>query len=229
MRTPQGQEFAQTMMRGVMGQMYPDIAEKMGMSQQEADALFDLLLRQQQEIATDSIGLLTGSVQDPAARREIQRNLVEKQRAQEAELAAHLGARHGQWEDYQATAAARQQVNELRTALAGSDPLGDEQYDKLVAAFATETRRATEEVREWTYSAAAVDSPNMMQETMQRTVAAQRNLLEVARPHLNATQNAHYQRQMEQQMGMLQAVMGMMGGQGAPGAGQPPAPAAAPR
>src|SRR5690606_22544868 len=122
MRTPQGQEFAQAMMRGVMGQMYPDIAEKVGVSQQEADALFDLLLRQQQEIAADSIGLLTGSVQDPAARREIQRNLVEKQRAQEAELAAHLGARHGQWEDYQATAAARQQVNELRAALAtGSD------------------------------------------------------------------------------------------------------------
>lgn len=225
MSTPQGLEFASAMMRGMMGQMYPDIGEEMGLDPQEVDAFFDLLSRQQQEVTVDSLGLLSGNVQDPAERRDIQRKLQEREHEHAAELAAHLGARHAKWEQYQATTAARQQVNELKTSLAtGAEPLSEEQYGKLVAAFAGEQKRIATEQREWSQSAAALDSPNMMQETMQRTVASQRRLLDVARPHLSAAQEAQYRRQVEQQMSMLQAVMGMMNpGQGSPGPAPMPA------
>ncbi len=223
--TPQGVEMTNNLMRGLMRQMYPDIGEEMGLNTQEVDAFFDLLSRQQQEMTADTLSLLAGNVQDPDARRDLQRRLQEKERQHEAELTAHLGARYVKWEDYQATAAARTQANELRTMLAtGTEPLSDEQYGKLVTAFAGETKRLTSQEREWSRSAAALDSPNMMQESLQRAVDAQRQLLDVAKPHLSAAQEAQFRRQVEQQAGMMQAMMGMMGGgQGSPG--QPSTPA----
>lgn len=227
--TPQGAEMANNLMRGMMRQMYPDIGEEMGLSPQEVDAFFDLLARQQQEITADTFGLMSGNVQDPAARRDMQRRLQEKGRQHEAELAAHLGVRHAQWEDYQATAAARVQANELKTMLAGgAEPLSDQQYERLVAAFSTETKRLTAEERAWSQSAAAVDSPNMIQETLQRAMGAQRQMLDVAKPHLSAAQEAQFRRQVEQQMSMMQAMMGMSGG-GQALQGPPPTPPAGAR
>lgn len=217
----QNRELMGTMMRGMMSQMYPDLAEAMGFNQQEVDAFFDLMARHQEEQTEDSAALLTAASQDAEARREIQRRLVEKQRAQENELAAHLGAKYGKWEEYQATAAARQQVDQLKTRLAGAgNPLSDEQADTLVAAFSAEQKRILAETREWNLSPAAIDSPNLLQETMQRTVTSQRQLLDVAKPHLTAAQSEQYRLQVDQQSSMLQAMMGMMGaagGQGAPG------------
>lgn len=214
----QNREFVRTMMRSAMTQVYPDLAEEMQFNPQEVEAFFDLLTRHQEELADDSAALLSGTVQDAEARREIQRNMAEKQRMQENELAAHLGAKHGKWEQYQATAAARQQVNLLKTRLAGAgNPLSDEQASKLVTAFSAEQKRILAETREWNLSPAAIDSPNLLQETMQRTVASQRELLDVAKPYLTAAQNDQYRMQVDQQIGMLQAVSGIVGGQGAPG------------
>src|SRR5690606_25851340 len=220
----QNREMVRTMMRGAMGQMYPDLAEAMGFDQQETDAFFDLMARHQEEQAEDSAALLTAASQDAEARREIQRRLVEKQRQQENELSAYLGAKYGKWEEYQATSAARQSVDQLKARLAGAgNSLSDEQVSKLMDAFSAEQKRFLAETREWNHSTAAIESPNLMQETMQRTMASRRQLLDVARPHLTAAQNEQFRMQVDQESGMLQAVMGLMGGQGAQGgAGQGP-------
>lgn len=225
----QNRELMRTMMRGAMGQMYPDLAEEMGFNQQEADAFLDMMARHQEELSEDSAALLTAASQDAEARREIQRKMVEKQRLQENELAAHLGGKYGKWEEYQASAAAKQSVDQLKTRLAGAgNPLSDEQAGKLVNAFSAEQKRILAETREWNHSPAAVDSLNLMQETIQRTVASRRQLLDVAKPLLTAAQNEQFRMQVDQESGMLQAVMGMMGGPGARG-GLPQGAAPAPR
>lgn len=221
MQSAQGREFTRTMMRGMMAQMYPDIAEEMNLSPDEVEALFDLLARQQDDLTADSLAMMTGGVQDAAARQQLQRSVVEKQQAHQRELAAHLGAKHARWEQYQQTAAARQQLGQLESALAASgNPLTEEQSRKLVAAYTTEMKSITEEEEAWSTSPAALESSNLMQESMERALVAQQRLAEVARPHLTAAQREHQQRQLEQQSSMLRAIGGMMGGQG--GAAQAP-------
>jgi hypothetical protein len=213
MITPEGQDATRIMMRGVMTQMYPDIEQELGLTPQEKQQLFDLLAMDGQE----SAALMLSGGQDPAATRELQRKLVEAQRAQEAKLAALLGSKYPKWEDYQSTVAARQQVDQLRRTLGASgNPLNDAQANQLVAAFAAEQRRSNKEIRAWSISAAAINSPNMMQESMQRSVATQGRLVDVAAPILDSAQLERYRRQVEQQASMLRATMGMLGAGGKP-------------
>jgi hypothetical protein len=212
MGTAEGQEFTRSMMRAMMAQMYPDVAEEVGLTAAETDKLFALISGQQGTLTADSMALMTGPA-DAATRRELQRKVVEGQRAQERELQALLGSRYPKWEDYQGTATARQQVNQLRSTLAASgNPLSDAQADSLVTAFAAQQSRFAKEQREWANSAAAIDSPDMMQETMQRTLKEQRKLLDLAVPHLDSSQLAQFRRQVEQQERVLEATMGIMGG-----------------
>lgn len=218
MQTPQGQNMVNALMRSMLAQTYPDIAEGMDMSQQEADALFELLARHQSEQTADSMSLVTA--QEPAARIETQRRLSDLARKQQAELQAHLGDRYGRWEDYRATAAVRQVVNTIKASLAATgNPLSDEQTEKLVVALAPEQKRLLNDEYARSISAATIESPNYVQESLSRTVDGQRRMVELARPHLTAEQFRLYSQQMEQQLAMLQGVAGALGGQGSPAAG----------
>src|SRR5687768_13677987 len=120
-----------TMVQGMLQSLYPDIAAEVGLTAEDARRFLALLEKQQGDIAADSMKLVTGS-RDPAAQQELQRRLVEKEREHRSEQQAMLGNRYSQWEDYQSTAAARQQVNELRTSLgATGNPLSDAQVKAL--------------------------------------------------------------------------------------------------
>lgn len=207
-----GSEQMRTMMRQMMEQMYPDVATELQLTPEEKEKLFDLMARQQDDMAGEAMGLMMGS-RDPAAARELQRKLVEKEAAYEREFAALLGGKQTQWEQYQHTAAARQQVDQLKNTLAaGGNPLSEAQHKALVTAFAAEVGRSEKAEREWMTSAAAVESPNFMQESMKRELDTQRGLVDVASPHLNPQQLAAFRKQVEQQERMLQATMGMFGG-----------------
>jgi hypothetical protein len=215
MQSPQGRELTRNMMRSVMSQMYPDIATELDLTAEETGRLFDLLVKQQEELSADSMGLLTGGG-NPAAMQDIQRRIVEKERAHEQELSAMLGSKYAKWEQYQSTAAARQQVSQLRTTLAASgNPLSEAQEKSLVAAFAREQGRIEREEREWMRSSAALSSPNMLQESVKRQVDGMRRQVELAAPILDASQLSQFRRQVDQQASMVGAMLGMMGGQGA--------------
>src|SRR5690606_30105546 len=118
MQSPQGQDFTRTMMRGMMAQMYPDIAEEMNISQEEEDPLYNRRYRRQLALAAASQALMGGNVHGPAARQEEQPPLKEKQQELERKLAAHLDRKHDQWEENRYTAAEKQQVSQLETVLA---------------------------------------------------------------------------------------------------------------
>lgn len=215
MQGPEGQDFARTMMRSVMTQLYPDLAAELDLTDEEAAKLLDLVAEQQAELSAESMAMMTGAG-DPASMQAAQRKLVEKQEAHERELTAMLGGKYAKWEEYQVTAAARLQVTQLRTTLAaGGNPLSEAQEKSLVTAFATEQARTAREQREWMASPAALDSPNIMQESLKQALDGQRRMLDVAAPILDATQLAQFRRQVDQQASMMGAMMGMMGGQGA--------------
>jgi hypothetical protein len=216
---PQATEFVRSMMSSMMAQMYPDLAEELDLSPEEAQKFLALLASQQGDLGTESLQLMTGGASNPAATQDLQRKLIEQQRANEAEVARTLGSRYPRWQAYQATAAARQQVDQLSTALsAAGRPLSESKTQGLVAAFARELEQAQKEEREWSESDAAVNSPNMMAETLQRAAESQRRTIDIAAPHLDAEQLALYRRQVEQTISMTGAMMGLMGGAGgAPG------------
>jgi hypothetical protein len=212
MVTPEGQDATRAMMRGMMAQMYPDIEQELGLTAQEKLKLFDLL----GDDGGDSASLMLGA-QDPAAKREMQRKMVESARDRQAKLSALLGSKYPKWEEYQGTAAARQQVDQLRRTLGASgSPLSEAQSIRLITAFAAEEARAAKENLVWSTSSAAVDSPDMMTETIQRVIDSRGRMVEVAAPVLDSAQLDRYRKQVEQQTTVLRATMGMMGLGGKP-------------
>lgn len=212
MTSPQSRDATHMMMRGMLGQMYPDLAQELGLSADEATRMLDLLARHQSELTAESVPMLSGELA-PAAIKALNRKMLEKEEAQRAEVEALLGSRYPQWEDYQATAAARQEVDELRTALSTTaDPLTEAQSKQLITVFSAHQRRALQDERTWVRSPEALEADNPIQQGMQRAVAQRRALLDVAAPHLTARQREQHRQQIEQQAAMLQGVMGMMGG-----------------
>jgi hypothetical protein len=210
--SPEGQDAARAMMRVAMAQLYPDIEQELGITAQEKQRLFDLLA----DDGGDSASLMMGA-KDPAARREMQRRLVESARARDAKVSSLLGSKYPKWEEYQSTTQARQQVDQLRRTLSVSDtPMSEAQSSQLVIVFATELKRANGETREWSTSSAAIDSPDMMRETLQRAVDIPSRLVDVAAPVLTIAQMERYKRLMEQQVTVLRRTMSMMGVGGQP-------------
>jgi hypothetical protein len=208
MATPEGQDAMRTMMRGMMEQAYPDIEQELGLNAQEKQKLFDLL----SDVEADSADLALNVPKDPAARREVQRKMVEAERKQEAKLSALLGSKYPKWEEYQSTSQARQQVEQLRRTLSATgNPLSEAQSGQLVTAFAAEQKRTDKETRDWSRSPAAINSPDMMQETVQRAADAQNRLVDVAAPVLTLAQLERYKQQVAQQAAILRATMSMMG------------------
>jgi hypothetical protein len=213
MQTPGGREATRAMMRGAMAQLYPDIEQELGLTAEEKERLFDIIVRHEEGMSSDALAMMAGEGRDPAATRELQRKLAETQAAQERELTGLLGSKYPKWEEYKSESQARVQLGQLRQVVAASgNPLSEAQEKALVKAFAAEMARNEKEERQWMIAAA--DSPDMMQESMQRAVKMQRNLLDLAKPHLNDAQLTHYRRQAEQQEKMLQSMMGMFGGTG---------------
>ncbi len=71
------------------------------------DKFYVLLGKQAADSVGDAMGLLGGG--SGAAAQEAGRKMVEKQLANDKAMAALLGGRYPQWEEYQGTMAARQQ------------------------------------------------------------------------------------------------------------------------
>lgn len=214
--TPAGRDMLRSLARNALPRQYPDLGKELGLTPEEVDEFFDLLTSQQLGLADDSLGLLAGgAAQDPAARQEAQRRLLEKQSANEAELAAKLGSKYPKWQEYQGTRATRQQVDRLRSTLAtGNDALSEAQTQPLVTALAAEQARIDQETREWERTAAR-SSSNMVEDQLQRMSENNQRLVNVASSHLNTRQLEQYRRMLDQNATMARSVAGMMGGQGA--------------
>lgn len=213
--TDAGQDMTRTMLRSMMAQQYPDLGKELGLTDMQVQELFDLLTRQQMDLTTESMEMLTGG-RDAAAMRETQRKLEEKQQAHEAEQQALLGSKYPQFQEYQGTQAARQQVNQLQNALgtSGITALTDSQKKSLIAALGAEQLLINEDNRNamGANRGAQRGNQNYLDQQLQQVADGNRRLLNVASGHLNAQQLDSYRKMLDQQTEMMRGLMGAMGG-----------------
>jgi len=215
--SPEGRGMVQPMMRAMLAQQYPDLAKELGISQAQADKLLDTIVRQQLDLSADSMDLIAGGNPDAAQLQEIQRKTQERQRQNEAELSSMLGNKYPQWQEYQTTLAARQQISQLNTVLTASGaPLSDAQSKQLTAALGAEQKRINQE-----QGGTAIPTGKTREETLdlqlQRISDNNRRLADAASGVLTSAQLDSYRKMLERQENLQRNLIRAMGGQGAQG------------
>lgn len=221
MESEEGREATRSMAVLALNEQYADLAQALGLTEEQARQLIDLLASQRVETGMDRVTLINTPGNRAAAER-LASNLAEKEQAQEGQIAALLGDKYMQWKDYQRTAANRQredlqrrQVEQLRTAVsAPGRPVGDAQFSALRAALDAEQQRIQ------------VESRGLgLQQQVARVAEDHQRLLDVAAVHLDPVQLESYRRHLRQQADMMRMMAGAMGA--VSGAAAPaPAPAA---
>jgi hypothetical protein len=205
--SPEGQDFQRTMMRTMLAQQYPDLEKALGLTAAQAEALLDLLSKQASADAAEQQQLLA-EPEDPAERAALYRRINETERTNEREIEGLLGARYGEWQEYQRAAANRQrdemqrrQSQLLRAAVSSErNPLGDAQFESLSAALTAEGRRIDE---------ASVGQS--MRQQLDGVAERNRRMAAVAADYLNAEQLAQYRAYLEEQAASMRAMMDMIG------------------
>lgn len=192
-------------------QQYPDLAQALGIPEEKAQELLQLLARQRVDMSTDILTLQSGTQEDREARAERTRSFNTRQQAHEGEIAALLGDKYSQWQEYQRTATQRaaetqqrRQVEELRAAVsAPGRPVADAAFETLRIALDAEKRRIQTE-----------SSGITMQQQLERLDADHRRLLDVAATHLDPLQLENYRRHLRQEADQMRMVLGMVGAMG---------------
>jgi hypothetical protein len=210
--TALGRSWASFNWRNSLPAQFQDVGQALQLTPTAVADLFDLLAKQQQRLAKNSAGLLTGKANDPGARQAFQNGLVEQERRNQSELSEALGDKYQPWLEYQSTLAIRQQVESLRLRLAsGVNALREDQVAPLIKALTPEQIRLDRELRAWDTSSAAATSKHLLDEHMRRTIDNQRHLLEVASTFLDPAQREEYWRVLDR-IAMREVVMTRMMG-----------------
>jgi hypothetical protein len=215
MKDPEYRKLQLAQTRANMARNYPGLVEELGLSEKEADKLFDLLAESQTAMSAETTLLTINGTQDQAAMEEASRRRQVMQREQDEALRAMLGGKYTQWQDYQQTRPARSRVTSLGTQLAQAGvPLTDAQTRSLTTAMIAEQQRQTQEARLMPRTAPVNPADpdaraKMLEENLKRTEDNNRRLVEAAAPHISAKQLAAYRDQMEQQTATSRIVMRM--------------------
>jgi hypothetical protein len=209
MASPEASDMIRGQVRAALAQQLPDLATELRLNQAESDKLMDLLTKQASSAAGDALGMLGGG---PAA-QDSQRKMIERQLAGEKEIANMLGNKYPAWQDYQGTAAARQEITQLRALLGtGPDALTEAQTKPLIAAIGAErTRINKEEQTRMNTALRSSQNVNLMEDQLRNMPAQSERLVNAASTQLSASQLDRYKRMLAQQENMLRAVMGSVG------------------
>lgn len=216
LKDPEYRKAALAQARLSLPQRYPGLAEELGLTKEEADRLFDLLAENQLDQTGVMMALPVGAngAPDIAAMEDLNRRRQELLRQHEQELQTELGGnRYAQWQEYQQTLGPRQQVVQLgRTLDSAGVPLSSDQSRPLIAAYAAEQKRQTEDLRRLLGSGpiSPADQQRFQEERLQVQAESNRRLVEAARSHLNARQVEALQASLDQQLAMNRASNRMM-------------------
>jgi hypothetical protein len=210
--TKAGQDMTRTMMRSMITQQYPDLGKELGLTPEQATQLLDTLTRQMVDASSESMNLLAGNG-GPDAMRELQRKSEEIQRTNDAEIASLLGSKYPQFQEYQGTMAARQQVSQLQNTLSTSGIAGltDSQKQGLITALGAEQQRINQEARNAPPAARGANT-NFLDQQVQQATDQSRRLVNAASAYLNPQQLESYKKMQDQQLEMVRGLMGAFGG-----------------
>lgn len=215
LRDPEYRRTATEEMRLQLRRNHPRLAEELGLSPEEADQMFEMLVRhqlQQREMPVPTLA-------DPAAMEEFNRQSQQLIRRQEIEMTELLGPRQAQWETYQARRNARSQLGMFRDVLASRGlPLDQAQSQALVTAMASEHQRMDARRRELQDEVVASgNTPEWRRKMIDMQAESNTRLLELMRPHLSQKQHDQVRASLESQVTMLRATERLQGTQSAQG------------
>jgi hypothetical protein len=167
---------------------YPDAAERLGLSPEQATAFFELQARQQVELSE-------------ITSRVVEADLVRRlQLSAQAEQRAALGEKYADWEQYQQEQLDRNPVDRLQTILgAQGNPLPDDQVNRMIDDLTAEQSRITRELVDASKTHGQ-DEREMLELQLQRAALDNRRLVTAASRHLGAQQLEIYEQVLQQQV-----------------------------
>lgn len=197
MKDPGFRAAQQAQARQMAPRAYPDLAEELGLSEEEASALLDLLVDQQ-------MGALAGSGDTSA---EAVQARIEQSARREAAVQELLGARYARWRDYRQSLGARQRVAHVRRAMdSASLPLSDPQAKAFLQQVIAEQDRYVAETR---WQTAPVDPADQIKATRERN----KRLLDSAATILNPGQLELLRTTLDHDLNVNRAVALQLGAQ----------------
>lgn len=180
-----------------LGYMYPDLGLELGLTAQEESKVFELIATQQVESSERLAELRGAGERNSAAALEAMRRINEAPQSDGRQMAALLGSKYPQWQEYQRTLPTRRPVKELQTVLGyGPHALGRAQANSLITALAAERERMEQERR--AAIAAGADPRELDRERMRRA-ESNRRYLAIATRHLDAGQLDPFSRMLDRQ------------------------------
>lgn len=216
LKDPEYRAAMRAQVRSRMWQMYPGLAEALGLAPADAERLLDALADAEVERSAAPAVLRSNGQLDPAALEELRRRQDEHTRRQDEVLAAILGPEGpARFREYEGTRGARTEVASVAQALqARQAPLDEAQSRALTDIFIAEVQRQQQESREMVQRFAAQASPEDALRVQEASLdlAAERNrrILEAARGHLTAQQLQLLQEEFNHQVAMNRATMRML-------------------
>jgi hypothetical protein len=209
LQDPEYRELMRSQQKMGLKHMYGDMESMLGLSREDAQRVLDVLAEQQlrsMEQQRPFMPSTDGSPPDQAAMREQQRYFAEMKRKNDAELAAALGPKYSEWQEYQQNMWSRSQVSRLRETLAGSDePLRQDQLKPLVQAMAREQQQmqvSTMRAQYPTGFAGPEAQMRMQEEWLERTAQSQERIRNAVSSLLTPSQLQQLQEQQEQERKM---------------------------
>lgn len=207
---------------------YPGLVEELGLTEKEADRLFDLLTENQLNRTSQGTSILTVDTRDAAAMNEMMQKQQALQRQEQEAVAALLGpGKFSQWQEYQQTRTPRMQATSFGTQLAqAGQPLNATQQKALTSALIAQQKREQQDMTSQAARFAASADPDARRElSLKMSEERNQRILEAATPHLSAQQVATLRQQFDSQAAMSRASMRLQRArEQAQGAAQPAQP-----
>jgi hypothetical protein len=134
---------------GMSVQLYPDLAQQLGLSPEQEKAVYDILAQQQLDVS--AVSVVMGA--DGQISEQSQRERDEVWRRHDADLAAYLGPVTWQrFQEYQTTLEARRGISSLGLQLGmRGEPLTESQKEPLLNDMLAEQQRRAREEQVRTY------------------------------------------------------------------------------
>jgi hypothetical protein len=208
LQDPEYRELMRSQQKMGMKHMYGDMESLLDLSREEAQRVLDVLAEQQLRSMEQRplMAPMDGSPPDQAAMSEQQRNFAEMKRRNDAELAAVLGPKYSEWQDYQQNTWSRSQVTRLRESLAGSDePLRQDQLKPLVQAMAREQQQIQQSSMRARYPVGFTGPEaqmRMQEEWLERTAQSHERIRNAVSSLLTPSQLQQLQEQQDQERKM---------------------------
>ena len=186
-----------------LGYSHPDLPAMLQISKEQARQLLDLLADQQvrAQAATDPLG---PGPADPAAVQEFMENTQERQRANDAEIAALLGdGKFQEWKEYEQSGMARFHVQRLQQVLPPEARLRSDQLRPLVTAIAREQRQMFDETALTIPQNEVPDDAwqsRMRESHMQRMSATHQRILDASASILSSQQLESFRSLLQQDL-----------------------------